>query len=130
MQAPQESGPLGSARAAGGTLLALLRVRAELIALELKEQTDRGKRLLVLAVVAAAFLFAGLLLAALFVVVLFWDTWRLQAMAAVTLAYAGIGAWAGLRIRAILASSPPAFAATLQEFENDLALLKGRDEQA
>jgi uncharacterized membrane protein YqjE len=129
MQAPQESGPLGSARAAGGTLLAFLRVRAELIALELKEQTDRGKRLLVLAVVAAAFLFAGLLLAAMFVVAVFWDTWRLQAMAAVTLAYAGIGAWAGLRIRAILANSPPAFAATLQEFENDLAMLKGRDGQ-
>jgi uncharacterized membrane protein YqjE len=130
MQAPQESGPLGSARAVGGTLLALLRVRAELIALELKEQTDRGKRLVVLAFVAAAFLFAGLLLAALFVVVAFWDTWRLQAMAAVTLAYAGIGAWALLRIRTILASSPPPFSATLQEFESDLAMLKGRDEQA
>jgi uncharacterized membrane protein YqjE len=129
MQAPQESGPLGSARAVRGTLLALLRARAELVALELEEQADRGKRLVILALVAAAFLFAGLLLVALFVVAVFWDTWRLQAMAAVTLAYSGIGAWALLRIRAILANSPPAFSATLQEFENDLAMLKGRDGQ-
>ena len=83
-----------------------------------------------LAFVAAAFLFAGLLLVAFFVVAVFWDTWRLQAIAAVTL---GIFRDRRMGLAAhprAPCDSPPAFSATLQEFENDIAMLKGRDERA
>jgi uncharacterized membrane protein YqjE len=124
---PGESGPLGSARALGASLLALLGTRVELAAIELKEETERRKRLAVLALVAALFLGAGLLLLAFLLVVLFWDTHRLAAIAGVTLLYSAIGAWALLRFRAILRDSPPPFSATLDEFKRDLDMVRGND---
>ena len=40
----------------------------------------------------------------------------------------GIGSWALLRLREIARNSPPPFSATMNEFANDLKLLRGRDE--
>jgi len=60
--------------------------------------------------------------------VLFWDSHRLSAIAVVTLAYFAIGATAFVRFREILVKGPPAFSATLREFENDLDMLRGADE--
>ena len=128
MPASQPGGPLDSTRTLGKTVLALLRVRVELAALELKEEGARRKQMFLLAVVAGFFLAASLHLAAFFVVVLFWDSYRLPAIAAVTLVYFGIGMWAFLRFREVLAHSPPAFTATLREFEKDLEFLHGQDE--
>jgi uncharacterized membrane protein YqjE len=130
MTAPPVRGPLDSVRTLGSTLVALLRVRVELIAIELKEEAERRKRLAMRALVAVLFLACGLLFAAFFVVAFFWDTYRLAAIAGVTLVYLGVGAWAILSCRSILSAGPPAFAATLQEFENDLDMLQGRDEQS
>lgn len=124
---PGEAGPLGSARALGASLLALLGTRVELAAIELKEETERRKRLAVLALVAVLFLGAGLLLLAFLLVVLYWDTHRLPAIAGVTLLYTAIGAWAFLRFRAILRDSPPPFSATLDEFKRDLDMVRGHD---
>ena len=114
------AGPRDAARALGQTVLALLRARMELIGVELGEEAERRKLQLLLGVVAAVFLFAGL----------FWDTWRVGAIATVTFAYLAIGAWALLRLRAVLRDNPPPFSATLAEFRNDLDMLKGHDEQA
>ncbi len=124
---PGEAGPLGSARALGASLLALLGTRVELAAIELKEEAERRKRLAVLALVAVVFLGTGLLLLAFLLVVLFWDTLRLPAIAGVTLLYTAIGAWAFLRFRAILRDSPPPFSATLDEFKRDLDMVRGHD---
>jgi len=127
---PQAAGPVEAARALGGSVLALLRARVELAGVEFAEEVRRGKRMLVLAAVAAAFLGMGLLLFAGFVVALFWDTHRLLAIGGVTLAYAGIGVGATLRLRAAARDAPPPFSATLAEFRNDLDMIRGRDEQA
>jgi uncharacterized membrane protein YqjE len=125
--APQP-GPLDSLRALGATFLALIGTRAELVVVELREEGERRKEMLVLAGVAAVFLGLGLLLLAFFVVVLFWDTHRIAATAAVTLVYLGIGAGALARLREKSRASPPPFEATLAEFAKDLEMLKGRDE--
>ncbi|HEX7403385.1 MAG TPA: phage holin family protein [Usitatibacter sp.] len=121
-------GPLDSLRALGATFLALIGTRAELLVVELREEGERRKEMLVLAGVAAVFLALGLLLVAFFVVVLFWDTHRIVATAAVTLTYLGIGAGALARLRQKARSSPPPFEATLAEFAKDLEMLKKRDE--
>ena len=126
--APREPGLIGSLRNLGATTLALIRTRVELVATEFAEEKERRKEMLILAVVGALFLALGLLLVAFFVVVLFWDNYRLLATGGVTLAYLGIGAWALVKLRRKIRESPPPFAATLAEFENDLALLKKRDE--
>lgn len=121
---------MDSARALGRSLLALARARVELIGVELGEEAERRKHQLFLGLVAAVFLFAGLILVAFLVVVLFWDTWRVGAIVSVTLAYLAVGTWALLRLRAALRDNPPAFSATLAEFRHDLEMLRGDDEQA
>lgn len=125
--APQP-GPLDSLRALGATFLALVSTRAELVVVELREEAERKKEMLVLAGVAAVFLALGLLLVAFFVVVVFWDTHRVVAAAAVTLVYLGIGAGALARLRQKSRASPPPFEATLAELAKDLEMMKGRDE--
>ena len=109
-------------------MLALAWARAELIAVELQEEKERAGQKLVLVVLAALFLAMGMLLAAILVVVLFWDTHRTIAAGGVTLLYLGVGGWALVRLRELNLNSPPPFAATMGEFENDLKLLRGRDE--
>jgi uncharacterized membrane protein YqjE len=126
-EAPQP-GPLDSLRALGATFLALIGTRAELLVVELREEGERRKEMLVLAGVAAVFLGLGLLLVALFVVVLFWDTHRVVATGAVTLVYLGIGAGALARLREKARASPPPFESTLAEFAKDIEMLKGRGE--
>jgi uncharacterized membrane protein YqjE len=125
---PLGTGLSGSLRALGATLLALVGVRAELIAIELQEETERARQKLVFVAVAALFLAMGMLLAAFLVVVLFWETHRMLAAGGVTLLYLGIGGWALVRLREMSRNSPPPFAATMSEFANDLRLLGGRDE--
>ncbi len=121
-------GPLDSLRSLGATFLALIGTRAELLVVELREEGERRKEMLVLAGVAAVFLALGLLLAAFFVVVVFWEANRIAAAAAVTVLYLAIGAWALLRLKAKARASPPPFEATLAEFAKDLEMLKARDE--
>lgn len=125
---PDAAGPLQAARALGASLLALAGVRLELVCLEIREASERSKRLLVLGLAAALFLGSGLLLFAFLVVVLFWDTYRLPAIVAVTLVYSGIGAWALHRLRTIVRDSPPPFSATLGELRGDLDMIRGSDE--
>jgi uncharacterized membrane protein YqjE len=125
---PSGAGLSGSLRSLGANLLALIGNRAALIAVELQEEKTRAGQKLELEVLAALFLCMGLLLAAFFVVVLFWDTHRLIAAGGVALFYLGIGACALARLREARRNSPPPFAATLKEFMNDLRLLRGHDE--
>ena len=128
MEGPGPAGPGEAARSLGGSLLGLVEARVELVSLELREEAERRKRLLILAVVAAVFLMLGLVALSFLVVVLFWDSHRLGAIAGVTLVHSGVGAWAILRIREILRDSAPPFAATLAEFRRDLDMLRGRHE--
>lgn len=122
------TGPTASLRSLGATLVALIGARVELLVLELREEGERRKELLVLAAVGGLFLALGLLLAAFFVVVLFWDSHRLAAIGAITLLYLGVAAWAFLRLKEKVRKSPPPFEATLAEFASDLEVLRGRGE--
>jgi uncharacterized membrane protein YqjE len=120
-----EPGPGSPLRALGGDVLALARVRLELLAVELKEESRRQKRMLWLAVVASLALAAGLLALAVLVVVVFWDTHRVAALVAVCAAYLGVGGWALFRLLDIVRNAPSPFSATLAEFERDLEMIKG-----
>jgi uncharacterized membrane protein YqjE len=125
---PRGSGLPGSLRTLGATLLALVCARGEMVALELQEERTRTEQKFVLAVLATLFLAMGMLLAALLVVMLSWDTHPMLAGAGVTALYLGIGAWAFVRLRRMARDSPPPFSATLAEFANDLKLMRGSHE--
>ncbi len=99
--------------------LALVRTRGELAAIEYAEERERLKRSAITLAVALLMLAFALGGVGLWVVVYFWDTGRLTAIAVVTLVYAllAFGLW---RVDAMRTEADPApFAGTLAEFEKD-----------
>jgi uncharacterized membrane protein YqjE len=118
---PAPGGLLNALRAIGATLNEIVRVRGALIGVELREEIERRKHMLVLAVLGAVFLHMALLLVTLLVAVVFWDTYRVAAVGAMTALYLACGAAALIRLRVEAAASPAPFAASLRELDQDLA---------
>ena len=111
----------------GASLLGLVRTRLELASVELAEERDRVQRQLTTLVAAIAMFLFALLFAATWIIVFFWDTSRLTAIAIVAIVFAAVGG-ALLLLRSQAASAAPKpFAATIAEFERDRAALAGRD---
>ena len=99
--------------------LALVRSRGELAAIEYAEERERLKRSAITLAVALLMLAFALGGVGLWVVVYFWDSGRLTAIAIVTLVYAFL-AFVLWRIDAMRTDADPApFAGTLAEFEKD-----------
>jgi len=121
----QEGHPL---RALAASFLGLVRTRVELAVVELQEEGERKKAMLVLAAAAGVFLTLGALLFAIFVIVCFWDTHRVAAAGVMTLLYLAIGAYSVMRLKQSTAASPPPFAATLEELKRDVDALRGANE--
>ena len=118
------AGLLDSIKALGVTFLALVRTRAELIAVELQEDRERIKEIFILSLVSALFCALGLLLLAGFIVVYFWDSYRLLAIGGVTVVYSAVGIWALVELLRRLRNNPPLLATTLQEFDHDIDILR------
>lgn len=102
------------------TVAAMAATRLELAAVEVREGVRRLLGHLVLTVIAACLAGGAILLTVLFVILLFWDTYRLQAVA-------GMAALLGLasvlliaRVRAGLKSGPTLLSATLAELRADV----------
>lgn len=123
---PAAGGLLDALRVIGATLNEMVRVRAALFSLELREEVERRKHMLVLAALGAALLHMALVLATLFVVAAFWDTHRMVAIGAMAAVYLACGVAALVRLRDGIAASPAPFAATLCELDQDLAQLRPR----
>jgi uncharacterized membrane protein YqjE len=102
-----------------GALVDFGRTRLELASVEFAEERERTFERMVLTVTAALGFGFALLAASAFVVVWFWDTHRLLALAGVTLFYALVGVVAVLRLRDQRRAAPKPFAATLTELERD-----------
>jgi len=104
---PAQAGGLASAlRDVAGSVFAMASTRVELAAVEMQEAAQRGMRIAVLALVGALFALLALAFAGAFVVVVFWDTHRIAAMAAVLAVYAGIATFAMARAVALARSMP------------------------
>lgn len=118
------SGLLGSVRRLGATMLGMVQTRLELLSTEAEEHVVRLSRLCVLAACALMLVTLGLLVATLFVLILFWDTHRLAAAAALALMYLGGGIAVALYARREARSQPRLFAASLGELAKDRHELK------
>jgi uncharacterized membrane protein YqjE len=126
-QTQARGGLNGAVSRLGASLLGLVRTRLELASVELAEERDRVQYQMTSLVVAIAMFMFALLFAATWVIVYFWDTNRLTAIAVVAIAFAAAGA-ALLMLRSkAMSAAPMPFAATIAEFERDRAALAGRD---
>jgi uncharacterized membrane protein YqjE len=110
----------------GAEALGLGHTRLELAALEFGEERRRTVERIVLAVVAVLFFAFAVLAASALVVAWFWETQRIAALCAVTIAYVLIGGAAVWRLSARGREHGRPFAATLAELERDRAWLADR----
>jgi uncharacterized membrane protein YqjE len=109
----------------GTTLVAMARTRLELAAVEVQEEAQRLLGYLAWTLLAAFRGAGALLLAALFVIVLFWDSYRLLAIGAMIGVFALAAVLILLKVRAGLAARGPMLAAIRAELGRDIAFIKG-----
>lgn len=115
---------LGAVKRVLASLGEITRTRLELLSIEVQEEGARFVRLLALVAIAIGFLALAVLVLTLFVVVLFWDTYRLQAIAGMALLYLLIAGLAALALRRRLSGTPRPFSATLAELRKDYERLR------
>lgn len=116
---PQDEAVPSAARGIVRSILAFAQTRARIAAGEFEEQLVRLVEVAVWGLVSLVLFSIALLLAALLVVLVFWDSNRVLAtglLAALFAAGGGICVWT---MRACLAARPKFLAATLAELEKD-----------
>jgi uncharacterized membrane protein YqjE len=124
--AAPEPGLRGALARLAAAAVALVGTRVELASIEFAEERERARdRLILVAVALTGFGFA-LLAASAFVVVLFWEAHRLEAIAGVCLFYLAVGGIAAWKLAAGRGNAPAPFAGTLAELERDREWLSRR----
>jgi uncharacterized membrane protein YqjE len=110
------SGPL---RRLAASLLALARIRLELLALEVHEEKERLVGMLVWAVVTAFLGCFAVVFLALFITVALWDTHRLAALGVGMVLIAGLALWGGLQLRRLTRAGSTLFQSSIAELRED-----------
>lgn len=119
-----EGGLLDSIRKLALTLTGVLQTRLGIFATELEEAKLQLSQLLLLGLVALFCLGLGIVLLAVFFVVLFWDSYRLAVLGVMAGFFLGMGIFAVLALRAKAAENTEMFSATLAELAKDREQLK------
>ncbi|MES2127417.1 MAG: phage holin family protein [Pseudomonadota bacterium] len=106
------------------TLVAMIQTRMELAAVELEEESQRFLGYLLAGLLALFLLAIAVVLLAFFVVLLFWDTYRLQAVLGMAAVFALSGIVLGMKVRASVEAKPRMLEATLGELNKDIEFIK------
>lgn len=114
-----EKGVFDSLKGLAASLVAIVHTRLELLSTDLEEERARLVSVVTLLLVALFCFGVGVLLLALLIVVAFWDSHRLLALAGVTTAFLASGAAALGWARHTLRTKPRLFAASLAELSKD-----------
>jgi uncharacterized membrane protein YqjE len=114
------SGPL---RRLGASLLALGRIRLELLAIEVQEEKDRLATLLVWSLLTALMAGFGAVFVALVVTVALWDTHRLLALGISATLFVAVAVYGVLQLRRVAGSRSTLFQSSLAELRRDGAAL-------
>jgi uncharacterized membrane protein YqjE len=115
----------------GATLLAMLQTRLELAAVELEEESQRLLGYVLLSLLALFLGGIAIVLVALLVIVLFWDSYRIQAVLGLAVLFGGSGIALGLKVRASFGAKPRLLGATLCELNKDINYVRnaGRSDE-
>lgn len=118
-----KGGLRGSLRQLGATVLGILQTRLALAGVELEEALQDFFAAMAVALAMMLFATLGLLVFTMLIVVAFWDTHRLLALALLSFTYLALAVYFGLRLRRTLAERTPLLQASLAELEKDRAAL-------
>lgn len=118
------SGDRGPLRRIFSSFFSILQTRLELIGIELAEEKDRLLMVLFMGLAAMMLATMALLALTVLIVIAFWDTYRWQALAGITIFYVIAAIVCGVKARSGLRNAPMIFEATLHEFQKDRELFR------
>lgn len=101
------------------SVIALGRVRLELLAIEVQEEKERIAAMLVWAVVTAFLGCFGLVFVALFVTLALWDSHRLLALGGFAALFVALALWGAMRLRQLMGLGSSLFQSTIAELRED-----------
>jgi uncharacterized membrane protein YqjE len=115
----------------GGTLFAMVETRLELAALEIEEETQRLIGFFMLALLSLVLFGIAMLLVSLTIILVFWDTYRLQAAIGLAALFGVAGTIVMFKLKAAFAKRPRMLAATVAELNKDVHFIRnaGRDNE-
>jgi uncharacterized membrane protein YqjE len=125
--ANEAPGLFASLRRFAATAVDILRTRLELLAAEVEEESLRLAQVAFWGLLALFFLALAAVMLTLLVVVVFWDSHRITAIALLCIAYGGAGVAIAAGVRSKLRSGSKLFSASLAEFDKDRERLKTPD---
>jgi uncharacterized membrane protein YqjE len=108
----------------GGTLVAMVQTRLALAAVEIEEESQRLLGYFVLALLSLILFGIAMVLVALTIILVFWDSYRLEAAIALAAAFAAAGTWVMFRLKASIATKPRLLAATAAELNKDINFIR------
>jgi uncharacterized membrane protein YqjE len=106
------------------TLLAMVQTRLALASVEMEEQSQRYLGYLLMSLLALFLFGIAVVLLALFVIILFWDTHRIEAVLGMAALFALAALGVGMKVRAGFAAQAPLLSATMGELQKDIDFLK------
>jgi uncharacterized membrane protein YqjE len=109
----------GPLRRIVSSVFSIFETRLELIGIELAEEKERLIGVLFLGLAAMMLAMMALITLTVLIAIAFWDTYRWQSLAAITVAYALVAVLCAVRARAGLSDAPNIFDSTLAEFKKD-----------
>lgn len=115
---------LESVRNLAGSLVAMIQTRLELASVELAEERTRLMKVALLACFGLVFFGIGLVTLTGLIAILFWDTYRWQALGALTVLYLLLCAICLAYARNLVRNAPPMLEATLAEIDKDREILR------
>jgi uncharacterized membrane protein YqjE len=115
---------LAAAGRIAATLVAMVGTRLELAAVEFQEDARRLLGYLAWSLLAVFLAAGSTMLAALFVILLFWDTYRLQAVAGMAALLGVVALLIVSSVRSKLNAQTPLFADTLAELRKDVEYVR------
>lgn len=105
-------------------VFSILQTKFELIGIGLAEEKDRLLGLVILGLTAIMLALMTFIAFTVLIAVVFWDVWRWQVLAGITIVYACATFFCALKVQNRLRNTPFIFEATLKEFEKDQELFK------
>lgn len=124
----ESSGLMASLKQLASTLLAISQTRLELLANEMEEERFRVGQMLLYGGIALLFFGLTILLLTVFIVVAFWDSYRLMAVGGLAALYFTAGVLAMSALRTLARQRSKLFTASLAELARDRAQLASHHE--
>ncbi len=123
---PQTSGLFGSLKRWTGTVLEIARTRLALLANEIEEERLRISQMFIYGCIVLFCFGLATMLLTVFIVVLFWDTYRLPVLGGLATFFFVAGLVAGNALRRLARDRPRLFSTSLAELSDDLHRLTPR----